>query len=247
MRLLIIPAAGGGTRLGGNRPKALTPVAGRPMLDILGGLYEAFVSYTVVVANPAFAADVEQWTDDAGAAEVVVQSSPTGMLDAILLGGSAVMRLRPTSIWITWCDQVGVLPATLVRLDAATSMREPPALVMPTVHAPNPYIHFPRDASGRITGVLHRREGDAMPATGESDMGLFALSRHAFDALLPEYAKTVTTGAGTGERNFLPFIPWLAARETVVTIDATDPREALGVNTPQDLAAMEQWLRTRNA
>ena len=36
---------------------------------------------------------------------------------------------------------------------------------------------FARDAAGRITDVLHRREGDAMPPKGESDIGLFALSR----------------------------------------------------------------------
>ena len=52
-------------------------------------------------------------------------------------------------------------------------------------------------------------------------------------------------GRGTGERNFLPFIPWLAGRKPVVTFPCTDPMEALGINTPEDLQQVEAWLRSR--
>jgi len=244
-RLLVIPAAGLGMRLGAPGPKALTLVRGRPMLDWLADLYEPYVEYTVVVAHPSFAAEIERWTDDRGAAEVVQQKAPTGMLDAILLGASAVARLMPDVIWITWCDQVGVLPETVAHLAEAASMAPQPALVFPSVMRRDPYIHFARDASGRITGVLHRREGDAMPAEGESDMGLFSLSREAFERDLQEYARVVTPGHATGERNFLPFIPWLAARKPVVTFPCTDPMEAVGINTPEELQAVEAWLRRR--
>ena len=84
-----------------------------------------------------------------------------------------------------------------------------------------------------------------MPAVGESDMGLFALTRDAFERQLPEYATGVTLGTGTGERNFVPFIPWLAQRGDVVTFPCTDPRESIGINTPEDLRVMEAWIGTR--
>jgi bifunctional UDP-N-acetylglucosamine pyrophosphorylase / glucosamine-1-phosphate N-acetyltransferase len=246
-RLLVIPAAGLGTRLQSSRPKALVPVNGRPMLDHLVDLYSEYVEYTVVVAHPSFAADVEAWADEAGYSEVVQQPSPTGMLDAILLATPAVARLRPDSIWITWCDQVGVLPATVERLVEATSAEPPPALAFPTVRRKHPYIHFTRDASGRIADVLHRREGDRMPEEGESDMGLFALSRSAFDRELHQYASEVVPGRSTGERNFLPFIVWLASRAPVITFACTDPMEAVGINTPEDLQQVEAWLQRRVA
>ena len=51
--------------------------------------------------------------------------------------------------------------------------------------------------------------------------------------------------AGTGERNFLPFIPWIAARAPVVTFPCTDEREAIGVNTPEELALVEEYLKER--
>ena len=65
-----------------------------------------------------------------------------------------------------------------------------------------------------------------MPPVGESDMGLFALSAEAWTDLLPEYAGSVAAPSHvTGERNFLPFIPWVATRRQVVTFPATDPSD----------------------
>jgi bifunctional N-acetylglucosamine-1-phosphate-uridyltransferase/glucosamine-1-phosphate-acetyltransferase GlmU-like protein len=116
---------------------------------------------------------------------------------------------------------------------------------MPTVTKADPYIHLERDSSGRISRVLHRREGDTMPAIGESDMGLFALSAEACFHLLPQFAAEVETGTGTGERNFLPFIPWVAQRRPVITFPSEHPEEAIGVNTPEELRAVEAYLKRR--
>jgi len=243
-RVLVIPAAGRGSRLQSDRPKALVRVAGRPMLDWLLDLYRSYIDRIVVVAHPCFRREVERWGEDYGGVDVVEQPSPTGMLDAILLSSAAAIRSAPDWVWITWCDQIGVMPATVAGLVAETSARGR-ALVLPTVRQRDPYIHFERDASGRIARVLQRREGDAMPAEGESDMGLFALTRRAFEHDLQLYSTQAGVSGGTGERNFLPFIPWLAARGDVATFPSTDPMEALGVNTPQDMQMMEQWLRER--
>ena len=68
----------------------------------------------------------------------------------------------------------------------------------------------------------------------------FELSSLGFAA---DFTRDAMPGDGTGERNFLPFIPWLAARKPVRTFDVPDAREALGVNTAADLAQMEQFLR----
>jgi bifunctional N-acetylglucosamine-1-phosphate-uridyltransferase/glucosamine-1-phosphate-acetyltransferase GlmU-like protein len=246
-RLLIIPAAGTGSRLGGPTPKVLVPVAGEPMLDRLLRLYERAVDRVVLVLNPAVAATVRAHIlgrPHAGRIEYLEQPAPTGMLDAILLAEAAAARHSPSSVWVTWCDQVAVHARTVERLATRTSSESRDAIVMPTVIRPDPYIHFERDDSGRIVRVLHRRENDRMPALGESDMGLFALSPSAFFERLPQYAQSVEIGQSTRERNFLPFIPWLARTETVATFPAENPMEAVGVNTPEDLAAVERHLIT---
>ncbi len=81
-----------------------------------------------------------------------------------------------------------------------------------------------------------------MPQTGESDMGLFALSAPTFCERLPAYAESVEPGHATRERNFLPFIPWLARTETIETFPAENPMEAVGINTPDELAVVERYL-----
>lgn len=245
-RLLIIPAAGRGSRLGAGRPKPLVEVNGRAMLDHLADLYHPFVDHIVVIAHPSFTSDIQAWGDARGSVTVAVQDAPTGMLDAILLADPMVRTHRPDAIWITWADQVGVLPETVTRLADVSARAPRPALVLPTVVRRDPYTHFERDARGRLSRFLQRREGDPMPEEGESDMGLFALTRDAFETDLHEYARTVLPGTGTGERNFVPFVPWLAQRRQVATFPCTHPTEAIGINTPGELRVIEEWLRTRD-
>jgi hypothetical protein len=84
-----------------------------------------------------------------------------------------------------------------------------------------------------------------MPVRGESDMGLFAMAREAFQHHLAVYAREVPHGRSTGERNFLPFVPWLAQRAMVATVPSTDPMEAVGINTPAELRQVADWLRSR--
>jgi bifunctional UDP-N-acetylglucosamine pyrophosphorylase/glucosamine-1-phosphate N-acetyltransferase len=239
--VLIIPAAGAGLRLGGNLPKILVPVAGRPMIEHLIDLYRPVTSSVVVVAHPSFAARLR------GPFEVVEQRDRTGMLDAVLLGAPIVARARPDEVWITWGDQVGVLPATVAALAEVMAAAPRPAAALPLVTRRDPYIHFDRDASGRLRAIRQRREGDTMPPVGEGDMGLFALRRETFEVQLAAYADAVAPGSGTGERNFVPFIPWLAQRSYVATFQCSDEREAIGVNTPEELRLMEDWLTSRSA
>jgi bifunctional UDP-N-acetylglucosamine pyrophosphorylase / glucosamine-1-phosphate N-acetyltransferase len=254
-RLLIVPAAGLGTRLGAG-PKLLVQVAGIPMIDRLLALFAGVVDGAVVVVHPSFELDVRQHLGESarggldGAAvpvTTVVQPRPTGMLDAILLAEPTVRGVDAAEVWITWCDQVAIHPATIRRLAEVTAAHPDAALVMPTVTRRTPYIHLQRDGTGRIVEILHRREGDAMPEVGESDMGLFALPRSSFTELLPRYAREVAVGTTTGERNFLPFVAWASEGHEVVTFPAVDEMEAVGVNTPEELRIVESYLAARES
>ena len=242
-RVLVVPAAGRGSRLRASLPKALVPVAGRPMLGWLADLYRPWVSAVVVVAQPSARDALRGVLAEAGVRPVVaVQPEPTGMLDAVSLGCAAARPLSPDRVWVTWCDQVAVRAETIGRMARA----EPEtAIAFPVIARAEPYIHFDRDASGRIVGVRQRREGQAMPDRGESDMGLFSLSPTAAFDQLPDFARTAVADGATGERNFLPFIPWVARTAPVLTLPGTDPLEAVGINTPAELAQVEAYLSRR--
>lgn len=244
-RALIIPAAGIGSRLQSSLPKVLFPVKGRPMLDYLFALYAADVDRIVLVVRPADREQVREACANAPVpCDLAVQETPTGMLDAILLAGPLLARTAaepPARIWITWCDQIAIRPETVQRLKSAELT---PALVLPTCTRRDPYIHLARDPAGRIVRVLHRREGDAMPDEGETDAGLFSLSRAAYFDQLPQFAAGVTSpdGAATRERNFLPFIPWLQRNAELHTFACESWIESVGVNAPADVALVAPHL-----
>ena len=245
--VLIIPAAGAGTRLHSPTPKVLSPVNGRAMIDYLFARYRGAVRRIVLVVHPSFEDDVRRHVEQAAPSFDVGyanQPQPTGMLDAILLASDAAGQAPADRVWITWCDQIGVHPDTIDRLGRFSRERADAPAIFPTARQTSPYIHLDRDAEGRITAIRQRREDDVMPPVGESDMGLFSLSADAYFNLLPEFGRETRQGAATRERNFLPFMPWLARRgHSVVTFPATNELEAIGVNTPADRRRLEAYLR----
>ena len=115
-------------------------------------------------------------------------------------------------------------------------------MVMPSIVKSEPYIHLVRNEDGKIIDLLHRREGDHLPDPGESDMGLFSVSRSAYLELLPRFADEAVTGHATRERNFLPFIPWVAEKTRVVTFPALHIIESVGINDAADLHRVETHL-----
>jgi bifunctional UDP-N-acetylglucosamine pyrophosphorylase/glucosamine-1-phosphate N-acetyltransferase len=243
---MIVAVAGPGSRLRSALPKLLVPVNGRSLLEWLLELYRPHVDHVVLVVNPSAEAQVRASGDRTGAAlTYAIQRSPTGMLDAILAAADPIQAMDARRVWVTWCDQVAIHPRTVKQLADLSEKHAGTALVLPTAVRADPYIHFVRDEAGRIVRVLQRREGDLMPPRGESDAGLFSLSREAYLEQLPVFASEAVAGPSTGERNFLPFIPWIAQRAEVLAFACVDDMEAVGINTPEDLASVADYLASR--
>jgi bifunctional N-acetylglucosamine-1-phosphate-uridyltransferase/glucosamine-1-phosphate-acetyltransferase GlmU-like protein len=217
------------------------------MIDYLFDRYRGAARRFVIVVHPSFETDVRRHIEEVAPSldvDYANQPEPTGMLDAILLATGPVKRGPAQRIWITWCDQIGVHPETVSRLTQMSHERASVPAIFPTARQEPPYIHLERDADGRITDILHRREGDTMPQVGESDMGLFSLSTDAYFNLLPEFGRETARAPSTRERNFLPFMPWLVHRgHVVVTFPSTHELEATGINTPEDRHRLESYLR----
>src|SRR5688572_21567612 len=165
------------------------------MIDYLFDRYVHTVTRVVLVVHPSFEAQVRQHVEQMAPAfdvQFALQPQPTGMLDAILLGSNAARKSPTSRVWITWCDQVGVHPDTISTLLRLSQQRTDVAAIVPTSRQAPPYIHLERDGSGQIMAIRQRREGDEMPAVGESDMGLFSLSPDAYFGLLPQFSTEAT-------------------------------------------------------
>ena len=68
-----------------------------------------------------------------------------------------------------------------------------------------------------------------------------------FPPPVPRFAREVGLGTTTGERNFLPFVVWAGTGHEVVTFPSVDEMEAVGVNTPEELKAVEDYLAARES
>jgi bifunctional UDP-N-acetylglucosamine pyrophosphorylase/glucosamine-1-phosphate N-acetyltransferase len=242
----VIPAAGRGSRLGFHRPKILYPVAGRPILDWLLDFLRPNCSQLVFVLSPDGTADVSSELDQRlpGRYKVVIQECPTGMGDAVAL---ALPLVRTPHVAIVWGDQVALRRRSV---EACLRLQQGPLapdMTCPTVMRDRPYIHFERDVQGRIVALLQAREGDVMPARGESDTGFFCFRTQVLIRLLKELRATPANGSGTGEFNFLPVIPLAARHGIVITPRLMSVEETVGVNSAEDAGGLEEFLRRTNA
>jgi bifunctional UDP-N-acetylglucosamine pyrophosphorylase / glucosamine-1-phosphate N-acetyltransferase len=237
----LIPAAGRGSRLGFDHPKILFPIAGRTILEWLVDLLKPFCAQFVFVLSPQGLAPVEQAATRLlpGKCAVALQPEPLGMADAIRCG---LAQVQTAHTLIVWGDQVAVKPESLeflMRLHQGTAH---PAATCPTLWRDHPYIHFERTESGGISRILQAREGDAMPAYGESDSGVFLFRTDALRQFLPRLLDSPECiGAKTHELNFLPIFPLLDA-EQLITAPIMTEAESVGVNSPADAAYLEKQL-----
>lgn len=240
---MIIPAAGRGSRLQARLPKVLFPVAGKAMIDYLFELYASVVDLFIIVVHPSFEQEIRSHCENFSLTiEYELQSSPTGMLDAILMPRDRVQKYKPDSVWVTWCDQVAVSSRTVGKLLRLSDEHPETALIFPTISRKKPYIHFVRNEQNRIVDVLHLREGSNLPEIGESDLGLFCLSLQGYLDMLTTFSRTQRTGKLTNEKIFLTFIPWLNNVSEILTFSGKNEIESLGINTKDDLNLIEAYL-----
>jgi bifunctional UDP-N-acetylglucosamine pyrophosphorylase/glucosamine-1-phosphate N-acetyltransferase len=226
----VIPAAGRGTRLGGDGPKILTPLTQADTAwSILHGRLAPLVDHVHLVLSPEGAAAFPALPANVSAS---IQPAPTGMGDAIFRGFDAWSRFD--AILVVWGDQVFVSADTLSRsLAALTPGRN---VVLPVTRMVLPYVEYVF-SDETLTKVLQTREGDMTKPGGFSDVGTFLLNTNGLKSAWDAYLATTPHGHATGEINFLPFLPFLAARGWKVSpLEVANATEARGINSPDDLA-----------
>jgi bifunctional UDP-N-acetylglucosamine pyrophosphorylase / glucosamine-1-phosphate N-acetyltransferase len=234
----VIPAAGRGTRLGGAGPKILTPLTPEETIwSILHAKLSPLVDHIHLVLSPEGAAAFPALP--AGVSRSI-QSEPIGMGDAIFRGHDVWSKYD--AVLVVWGDQVFVSEDTLKRAIAALGAPHHHA-VLPVTRMAQPYVEYVFDG-GRLTKVLQTREGDTTTPNEFSDVGTFLLGTDGLKAAWEDYLAHAPRGAGTGEINFLPFLPFLSSKGwTITPVEVADETEARGINTKEDLAFFRRLYR----
>jgi bifunctional UDP-N-acetylglucosamine pyrophosphorylase / glucosamine-1-phosphate N-acetyltransferase len=248
----VVPAAGRGSRLGGDVPKVFIPILPSVAIwDAISSRLSQVTDRIVLVLSPEgrefLAANRGRVREQNFAnTEIMIQESPLGMGDAIF--GSAKAWRIFDSILVVWGDQFNLSLETLRACLKLHAGQNAPALTLPVVRMAQPYVEYVFDSAERLVAVKQSREGDSCSPGGYSDVGVFLLS--GGDALIEEwkrYQTTRTAGSVTGEINFLPFLVYLSsvAKWPVSRYETKDPAEAIGINTPEDLAFARSVLQKR--
>lgn len=233
----VIPAAGRGSRLGRDGPKLLVPVSDHDTIwAVLRKKLRSAVDHIHVVLSPAGVDAFEEamkHDPDWAMVSVSVQPQPIGMGDAIFRGHHVWSQAKV--ILVVWGDQVHVSQRTIC---ASLDLHEGAEgrVVLPLVSVPDPYVEYRFSGDGRLVAILQSREGDRCQPGGLSDVGTFVLSTGGLRDRWSRFLIQARAGARTGEVNFLPFLTFLAQEGwDVKPLEVTDPLEARGINTPEDL------------
>jgi len=232
----ILLAAGLGTRMRSAIPKALHPIAGRPMLRHLIASCEGIFKRIAVVAGPG----MDALYAVAAPYPVAVQAERLGTAHAAL---QAAHLFGGGDVAVLYADNPLIRPATLQRLLAA---RADSGLALLAMRPADPG-HYGRVIveDGHVNRIVEWADADeAERAIGLCNAGVLCASA----ADLTRWLHAVRADNAKGEY-YLTDVVAIARAEgaSVVAIEAPEA-ELRGVNSRAELAAAEAtlqgWLRT---
>jgi len=238
---IVILAAGQGRRMNSDLPKVLQPLAGRPLLAHVLDIARALEPDAINIVYGHGAEAVRSVFPDADL---------TWTLQAEQLGtGHAVAQALPT---VPPDHQVLVLcgDAPLVERETLAVLQDvvaPDALGLLTARLDDPsgYGRVLRDVSGNVAGIVEERDAtDEQCAIDEINTGVMILPvgwlRRALAAVEP---------SNTQGEYYLTDVIKIAVDEglPVVTVEAPDATEALGINDRAQLAVAERVVQRRQA
>lgn len=243
--VVVILAAGQGTRMRSATPKLLHPLCGRPVISWpIAAARAAGAAKVVVVGGPDRALEPALPQDDAGVV-LAVQHEPRGTADAVASAAEHVDRDAPV---LVICGDVPLMTGEALRALAATHAERNASATMLTMILDDPsgYGRVVRGPDGAVERVVEtKKPGDATPAQleiREVNGGVYAFQGgDLLDALAQ-----VTPDNAQGELYLPDVLPLLRARDKVVAAHVVDdPALALGINDRGDLAQVRAIAQRR--
>ena len=237
----IVLAAGAGTRMKSDKPKVAHEVLGKPLVNwVLDAAEEAGIERLVTVVGHKREQVIPLVEDRA---EIVVQEEQRGTAHAVLSCSDALADFEGSLLVLSGdCPLI-----TSETMKALIDMRESndAAVVVLTMEMADPtgYGRIIREADGSVARIVEQK--DASPeeaAVTECNSGFYCFDAKAlFEAL-----GQVGSDNAQGEFYLTDVLEISRnAGRAVLALLAKDPNECLGINTREQLAAVEEIARTR--
>ena len=237
----IVLAAGAGTRMKSDKPKVAHEVLGKPLVNwVLDAAEEAGIERLVTVVGHKREQVIPLVEDRA---EIVVQEEQRGTAHAVLSCSDALADFEGSLLVLSGdCPLI-----TSGTMKALIDMRESndAAVVVLTMEMSDPtgYGRIIREADGSVARIVEQK--DASPeeaAVTECNSGFYCFDAKAlFEAL-----GQVGSDNAQGEFYLTDVLEISRnAGRAVLALPAKDPNECLGINTREQLAAVEEIARAR--
>ena len=235
----VVLAAGKGTRMGSDLPKVLHRLRGEPLVvHVLRAARAAGAGQLVVVVGHGAAQVQAALAPEFPGLEFALQAEQRGTGHAVQCALSALDG-HSGDVLILSGDVPRLRAGTLGRLAEACA-RGPGRLALATFRPEDPrgYGRIVRDAAGQVAAIVEERDASpAQRAIRECNAGVYC----AGAALLRSELPTLGAANAQGEI-YLTDLVARAAAAGVVALEVA-ASEVAGVNTPEQLAALEAAAR----
>lgn len=235
--------------MGGDLPKVLHPVAGKPMLWWVVQACKAVGVTRCIVVIGYKAAQVKAAMADEPICHFVEQTEQLGTAHATRITEPLFENQPPTDIFVLAGDGPLIRPQTLARLleihRRAATPSAAATLATAVLDDPTGYGRVVRTADGTFEAIVEQKDAsEAQLAIREVNPSYYCLRS---DVLFPALAQ-VSNNNSQGEY-YLTDVPGMLKNQgkTVVVVDAVPPGDVLSINTPRQLAQIDQILRQRTA
>lgn len=243
---IIILAAGKGTRMGDTLPKVLTEIKGKPMLSYLLSAVEKAHSEKPIIVLGYKAEEVKKKMGPNN--RYIIQSQQLGTGHAVR---EAISFVSPQAkhVIVLYGDHPLINAETITKLYTAHVSQNTSPITLGTIIVPDyndwrkPFYDFGRilrDAEGKIIKNVEKK--DASPA----ELAIKEVSPSYFCYNLDWLRENIQK---IGNKNvqgeyYLPDLVGMARDQGFTLNSCTIPtHEALGVNTPEQLALVLQFIK----
>jgi bifunctional UDP-N-acetylglucosamine pyrophosphorylase/glucosamine-1-phosphate N-acetyltransferase len=237
---VIILAAGKGTRMKSDLPKALATLCGRPLVEFLmGAAKKAGAGNAVVVAGHK----IDLVRAALGNQAVIVrQEKLLGSGHAVAQAERALAGYRGP-VMVLYCDTPLLSPETLKALLANYHEHHTDCTLL-SAHFTNPtgYGRVFKTASGSVARIVEENDlKESEKSIHEINVGCYVFdSKKLFEAL-----KKIRKNTAKKEYYLTDVVEILAENGSVESVLADNSEEVAGINTKKDLAGLEAILQKR--
>jgi bifunctional UDP-N-acetylglucosamine pyrophosphorylase/glucosamine-1-phosphate N-acetyltransferase len=241
--LAIILAAGKGKRMGSDLPKVLLGVCGRPMVRyVLDAVRSAGVEQSVVVVGHRAELVREELASEPGVS-FAEQTEQLGTGHAVMMCREAIAA-HTGPVLVLAGDSPMVQVSSLQAVLGEFAAKQPACLLGTATKAdPAGLGRIVRDAAGNFIGIVE--EKDATP--DQKAITEVNMSTYVFEAADLLWALDQLTADNAQQEYYLTDCPGVLkqAGKTVLAANVLQPCEALSINTPAELAVVEEEMKRK--